>query len=96
MLGVMILYFKHLWSYAGDDTKAVEAIGINLGSIITLVLGYYFGSAVGEKQAKTAVKEKNIAKGSMIEDVNEMQGNIQAKLNEIELLKKDLENILKG
>ncbi len=71
--------------------------------MVTLVLGYYFGSAAGEKQAK-AVEEKigtvkKTVEGDIdsrktkadkkIEDIGELENNIEELKNElIEELKK--------
>ncbi|VVB93485.1 Uncharacterised protein [uncultured archaeon] len=95
VVGVMGLYVKHLWwTPTAEDLKAVEATGTYLGSTIALVLGYYFGSAVGEKQAKTAEKDKNLAKQTMSNELDDLKAKLDSRLKEIKDLKTDIQNII--
>ncbi len=93
VIGVMVLYIKHLWFATDENLKAVEAIGTYLGGTIAIILGFYFGSAIGEKQAKAAENDKNIAKQTMVNDVDEFKRNFDTRLKEIKELTAEIENL---
>jgi hypothetical protein len=93
VIGAMVLYIKHLWFATAEDLKAVEAIGTYLGGTIAIVLGYYFGSAIGEKQARAAENDKNNAKQTMVNDIEELKLKLDTRLKEIKELTTELENL---
>jgi hypothetical protein len=93
VIGAMGLYIKHLWWATDADLIAVDAIGKYLGGTIAIVLGYYFGSAIGEKQAKTAENDKNLAKVTMVNEIDELKTKLDTRLKEIKELTTELENL---
>ncbi len=97
----IVLIFKHLWSFDEGGVEAGEAVLKLLGSIVTLVLGYYFGSAAGEKQAEASRKEALQVKETTITDVDKIKEKFDSlsveykkRLEEIKNLKENLRSII--
>jgi len=96
VIGAMVLYIKHLWFATDEDLKAVVAIGTYLGGTIAIVLGYYFGSAIGEKQARAAENDKNLAKQTMVNEMDELKTKFDTLLKEMKEIKEmttELDNL---